>query len=182
MGIKLTPPKNKMPAKSPVRMMANMDDKQFKQFEKKVNAMGTSAGPVKVAALFKAFSQGDIDPTAYFKQADIAKQLVPMVQKERLKRDKGRSMPDESVSPKPKKTKLGENIGRSVNKKAGQQVGLSSTKAVKQIKKTTDEEKKRKYKQFRNNNPSTPPSVMKKGGKVSYNKGGKIGCSHNRLY
>lgn len=174
MGIKLTPPKNKMPAKSPVRMMANMDDKQFKQFEKKVNAMGTSAGPVKVAALFKAFSQGDIDPTAYFKQADIAKQLVPMVKKERLKRDKGRSMPDESVSPKPKKT---------VNKKAGQRVGISSTKAVKQIKKDTDEEKKRKYKQFRNNNPSTPPSVMKKGGKVGKNKKSKkIGCSHNRLY
>lgn len=165
MGIKLTPPKKKMPAKSPVRMMANMDDKQFKQFEKKVNSMGTSAGPLKVAALFKSFSQGDIDPTAYFKQADIAKQLVPMVKKERLKRDKGKSMPDETVS-----------------KKAGQQVGMSSTKAVKQIKKDTDEEKKRKYKQFRNNNPSTPPSVMKKGGKVSYKKGGKIGCSHNRLY
>lgn len=164
MGIKITPPKNKMPATSPVRFMANMSDSDFKKFEKKVNAMGTTMGPLKVAALFKAFNQGDLDPATYYKQADFAKQLVPMVKKERLKRDKSKSMPDESVSPKPKK---------AVKKKAGQRVGVSSTKSVKAAKKATDEEKKRRYKQFRNNNPSTKPSVMKKGGRVG---------THNRLY
>ena len=162
-----------LPKKSPVRAIKNLSDSQLKKLSKNFD------NTLNKATAFHSLSAVSPNPKMkefgekFIENYKFAKKFKPIVQKEILKRDKGRSMPDESVSPKPKKT---------VNKKAGQQVGLSSTKAVKQIKKTTDEEKKRKYKQFRNNNPSTPPSVMKKGGKVSYKKGGKIGCSHNRLY
>lgn len=172
----------KLPKKSPARAIQNLSDKQLKNLGKSFDSTLNQAtafhslAAVSPNPKMKEFGQD------FAENYKLAKTLNPVVKKEILKRDKGKAMPDESVSPKPKKTKLGENIGKSVNKKAGQQVGLSSTKAVKQIKKDTDEEKKRKYKQFRNNNPSTPPSVMNKGGKVGKRKTTKSVSGHNRLY
>lgn len=162
-----------LPKKSPVRAIKNLSDSQLKKLSKNFD------NTLNKATAFHSLSAVSPNPKMkkfgekFIEDYKFAKKFKPIVQKEILRRDKGRSMPDESVSPKPK----------TVNKKAGQQVGLSSTKAVKADKKAKDEEKKRRYKQFRNNNPSTPPSVMKKGGKVGKNKKGKkIGCSHNRLY
>lgn len=163
----------KLPKKSPARAIQNLSDKQLKNLGKSFDSTLNQAtafhslAAVSPNPKMKEFGQD------FAENYKLAKTLNPVVKKEILKRDKGKAMPDESVSPKPKKI---------VKKKAGQQVGLSSTKAVKQIKKDIDEEKKRKYKQFRNNNPSTPPSVMNKGGKVGKRKTTKSVSGHNRLY
>ena len=181
-----------LPKKSPVRTIKNLSDSQLKKMIKYFdNTLSRATAFHSLAAVSPNPEMRKLGKE-FIEDYKAAKKFKPIVQKEILRRDKGKAMPDESVSPKPKK---------AVKKKAGQRVGVSSTKSVKAAKKATDEEKKRRYKQFRNNNPSTKPSVMNTGGKVGIkevpiikvgpkggkHKGkvvgtGKIKVSHNRLY
>lgn len=98
----------KAPPKSPVRSMAQLSDADFKKFKNRVSKLTRTTGPVRVAELFKNFNlfretkgAKGIDPNKYYRDVEIAEQLLPMMEAEVKTRRKGkRAMRKKTVSKK----------------------------------------------------------------------------------
>jgi len=98
----------KAPPKSPVRSIAQLSDADFKKFKDRVLKLTKPKGPMKVAGLFKNFNlfretkgAKGIDPNKYYRDVEIAEQLLPMMEAEVKTRRKGkRAMRKKTVSKK----------------------------------------------------------------------------------
>ena len=89
----------KAPPKSPVRSIAQLSDADFKKFKDKVLKLNRTTGPIRVAELFKNFNlfretkgAKGIDPNKYYRDVELAEQLLPMmeaeVKKKKTKKEK----------------------------------------------------------------------------------------------
>ena len=127
----------KAPPKSPVRSIAQLSDADFKKFKNKVLKLTTTMGPMRVAGLFRDFNlfretkgAKGIDPNKYYRNEEIAEQLLPMMEAEVKRRRKGKRAMKK----------------KTVGKKAGQRVGTANYPGKKKVQPTPEELKGMKKK------------------------------------
>ncbi len=127
----------KAPPKSPVRSMAQLSDADFKKFKDRVLKLTRTTGPMRVAGLFKNFNlfretkgAKGIDPNKYYRDVEIAEQLLPIMEAEVKTRRKGKRAMKK----------------KTVGKKAGQRVGTANYPGKKKVQPTPEELKGMKKK------------------------------------